>query len=188
MNKEISKLANIFTEMVKNHSTMGEGWKNLALVKDAFEIIRSLPDTWPGEYETPEEKANLISQMLDQVDETQAARYCIKVREEIARLDPDDEDNPAELRMLRDYIDEKLPMEDFCKQYKRLLKFDPIERAAEYEEIIFDVEKAIAKELKGHRRGMGFCFEYWSAKSAELASRGLEWHSPSYWNPGVMFD
>ena len=48
--------------------------------------------------------------MLDQMDETQSPRFCISVREEIARLDPDNSDNLGELKMLRDYIDPKLPM------------------------------------------------------------------------------
>ena len=188
LKKDIHRLADIFAEMVKNYSSMGDGWKNLSLVKDAFALMQSLPDTLPGEYETPAEKGALLSQMLYHVDETQAARFCIKVREEIARLSPDDTCNQTALTMLKDYIDESIPMEDFCKKHNRLLKFDPAERSAEYEAVIPEVEKAVAKELKDHVRGMGFCFAYWAAKRAELANRGLEWNSPSCWNPGVMFD
>ena len=174
--------------MVQNHNTFGEIWRNMKLGAEAFAIMLSMPDTLPGEYETPVDKAGLLCQMLDQMDETQTPRFCISVREEIARLDPENEGNQEELRMLRDYIDLSLPMEDFCKRYHRHLKFDPVERTAEYEAVIADVEAEVAKELAGSPRGMGFCFGYWSAKAAALAARDIEWHSPSYMNPGVMFD
>lgn len=58
LKKDIHRLADIFAEMVKNYSSMGEGWKNLSLVKDAFALMQSLPDTLPGEYETPAEKGS----------------------------------------------------------------------------------------------------------------------------------
>ena len=41
---------------------------------------------------------------------------------------------------------------------------------------------------KDEPRGMGFCFNYWSAKRAALARRGIQWRSPSAMNPRVMFD
>ena len=79
-------------------------------------------------------------------------------------------------------------MEEFCKHHKRHLKFDPVERSEEYERVIPEVEREIAKKLRGIPRGMGFCFAYWSAKKSELAKRAIEWNSPAYMNPGVMFD
>lgn len=188
MNEKIYRLAAIFTAMVQNHDTFGDLWKNIRLGAEAFALMLSMPDTLPGEYESPGEKAHLLCQMLDQMDETQSARFCISVREEIARLDPTDEDNRNELRMLRDYIDPQLPMPEFCRRYNRHLKFDPVERTAEYEAIIADVESELAEELKDEPRGMGYCFGYWSAKSAALARRGIRWKSPALMNPGVMFD
>lgn len=188
MDKTITRLGAIFSKMVKNYSTPGDGWKNIGLGHDAFRLMQSLPDVFPGEYETPAEKAGLLSQMLDQMVETESPRFCITVRREIERLNPGDEENIRESGMLLDYIDTSIPMEEFCRRYKRHLKFDPVERTEEYERVIPDVERAIAGQLKGHPRRMGFCFLYWSAKKTELAKRGIEWNSPAYMNPCVMFD
>lgn len=188
MNHSVNKLASIFKEMVKNRQTMGCQWKNIALGKEAFGIMKQLPDTLPGEYDSPEKKAELLSQMLDQMEETESARFCIEVREYIASLSPQDEHNFAELQKLRDYTDPSMPMEEYCKRYRRLLKFDPVERTAEYEAVLPEVEAEVSKELKGAPRGMGFCFGYWAAKRSALAERGIEWHSPAAMNPCVMFD
>ncbi len=188
MDKTIMKLATIFSKMVGNYNSMGDSWKNIELGREAFGLMMSLPDNYPGEYETSADKANLLSHMLDQMAETESPRFCITVREEIARLNPGDSANEKALCMLRDYIDTSLTMEDFCKRYRRRLKFDPVERSEEYERVIPEVERKIAKRLKGLPRGMGFCFAYWSAKKAELAKRAIEWNSPAYMNPGVMFD
>lgn len=182
------KLGTIFSKMVGNYNSMGDIWKNIELGREAFGLMLSLPDNYPGEYETSADKADLLSQMLDQMAETESPRFCIAVREEIARLNPGDSANEKALRMLRDYIDTSLTMEDFCKRYRRRLKFDPVERSEEYERIIPEVERKIAKRLRGIPRGMGFCFAYWSEKKAELAKRAIEWNSPAYMNPGVMFD
>lgn len=188
MDKTINKLGKIFRDMVKNENSFGEGWKNLALGREAFELMQSLPDTYPGEFETLADKATLLSQMLDTMNETEIPRFCIAVREEIERLNPEDEDNKKEIRKLRDFIDLSLPMEEYCKIYRRHLKFDPVERTQKYEAVIADVEKEVAQKLRSTRRGMGFCFAYWSAKGEALAKRGIEWNSPALMNPGVMFD
>lgn len=188
MDKTIKKLGAIFSKMVKNYNSMGDCWKNIELGREAFGLMLSLPDNYPGEYETPDDKANLLSQMLDQMVETESPRFCITVREEMERLDPGNIENGKALCMLRDYIDASIPMEDFCKRYRRHLRFDPVERSEEYERVIPEVEREIAKELKGTPRGMGFCFAYWSAKKIALAERDIEWNSPAYMNPGVMFD
>ncbi len=188
MDKTIVKLETIFSKMVSNYNSMGNSWKNIELGREAFGLMMSLPDNYPGEYETSADKANLLSQMLDHMVETESPRLCITVREEMKRLNPGDSANDKALRMLRDYIDISVPMEDFCKRYRRHLKFDPIERSEEYERAIPEVEREIAKKLKGIPRGMGFCFAYWSVKKTELAKRAIEWNSPAYMNPGVMFD
>lgn len=70
----------------------------------------------------------------------------------------------------------------------RMLSSDPIEWTQMYEEIIDEADHEAFSHLTDCPRGMGFCFAYWAEKEAALARRGIEWHSPSYMNPGVMFD
>lgn len=188
MKKLISRLAGLFSEMSANANTFGSMWKNIELGKEAFAIMKELPETVPGEFDTPAEKAALLGSMLEQMNETDTPRFCIGVREYMRSLSPDDEDNARELAMLRDYIDLSLPMEEYCRRYRRHLKFDPVERTEEMERVVADVERECDRRLAGTPRGMGFCFAYWSARGAALSRRGIDWRSPSLMNPGVMFD
>lgn len=186
MSEHIEKLAAIFKEMVDNYR--GKIWKNIPLGKQAFEIMRSLPDTLPGEYNSPIEKAALLSQMLCQMEETSTPRFSCKVREYIQTLNPNDKDNSQALTQLYDFIDPTVSMEDFCKRYDRSLKFDPIERSEQWENVIYDVERECDARLDGIHRTMGFCFRYWHEKRTVLQSYNIDWKSPSIMNPRVIFD
>ncbi len=187
MEKIIEELGKRFTQMVAN-ANANEFWKNIGLGREAFEMMRKLPEQVPGEFETPEEKGNLLCNMLEQMDEILTPRLCISVRNEIARLNPADEDNIAERAKLLDYINPKVSMKEFCKKYNRHLLFDPVERTERHEEVIQDVEAECDKCLGNVPRGMGFCFAYWSKRRDILASYGIRWRSPSEMNPGVLFD
>ena len=69
------------------------------------------------------------------------------------------------------------------------LKHDPVEWSVDYERVVDDVNKKIDSLLKGHPRGMGFCFAYWHAKALVLRDDyGITWRSPSQMNPHVLFD
>lgn len=68
------------------------------------------------------------------------------------------------------------------------LAYDPVEDSEAYLAVIDEVERRLYEELKDEPRHMGFCFRYWSAKRDLLKEYGIEWHSPSTMNPGVMFD
>lgn len=188
MMSEIKKLSILFKAMVNNYHAYGAVWKNIELGKQAFAIIKSLPPILEGEFDTPADKALLLSQMLSQMDETSTPRFCIEVREYIKELNHDDEDNIKELAMLNDYIDPDLSMEEYCAKYKKYLKFDPVERSRKWEEVIFGVEKECDEILKNESRGMGFCFMYWSTMEKVLAKYGINWKSPTIMNPGVLFD
>lgn len=187
MEKVIKYLGSSLTQMVEN-ANAGEYWRNIGLGRIAFEMMGKLPDTVPGEFESPAEKAGILSMMLDQMDELASPRLCITVRNEIKRLNPDDADNLQELVKLQDFVNPKLPMEDFCKKYYRHLLFDPVERTEEFEDAIQEVEAECNAVLEGTPRGMGFCFAYWAEKSRILAEHGIEWHSPAVMNPHVLFD
>lgn len=188
MDKTLKRIAKLFREMVKNYEDDGNLWKNIAAGKEAFNLMQTLPDIVPEEFNTPEEKADLLNNMLEQMEETLTPRFCIEVREYIETLAPDNEHNLRTLQKLRDFINPDLPMEEYCRKYRRSLKFDPVERTPEWEAVIAEVEAECAKKLRWHRRGMGFCFAYWHQKETSLARRGIRWNSPSAMNPRVMFD
>lgn len=186
--QKVKRLGAIFIAMVENYNTFDSAWKNIGLAREAFTIMKELPMVVEGEYATPVEKASILSQMLDQMEETLTPRFCIEVREYIHSLNADDESNNEELTQLRDFIDESFPMEEYCKKYSKMLKFDPIERTQKWEDVIYDVEQECAEILKDEPKGMGFCFSYWSTKRSVLEKYGISWKSPGSMNPRVMFD
>ena len=69
-----------------------------------------------------------------------------------------------------------------------MLASDPVEWSKEYEACIDEADHDAYSHLTDCPRGMGFCFAYWAEKENALARRGIEWHSPSHMNPGVLFD
>ena len=70
----------------------------------------------------------------------------------------------------------------------RHFKSDPVQLSEAWEENIYEVEKELDEKFRDVDRFMGFCHEYWSAKRAALAKRGIEWRSPQQMNPRVRFD
>ena len=186
--KQIKQLEAIFTDMVKNYNTYGKWWKNIPLAKQAFAIMtEELPDVLPGEYDTPADRASLLANMLDVCRELDMPRFCIKVREFIDTIAPSDA-NSKSLSKLRQFIDPDIDVEEWCKTYGEHLRFDDVERTEEWEEVIYDVERRCASRLRFARKGMGFCFHYWSVKCDILQSYGIEWLTPHQMNPHVMFD
>lgn len=79
-------------------------------------------------------------------------------------------------------------MEWYVENTGASLKFDPIEMTPLWEEMVYEVEAECERRLEGQRRGMGYCYNYWSCKKEVLAERGIEWHSPKDMNPRVHFD
>lgn len=186
--EQLQKLAGIFKEMVANASSFGDYWKNIALGREAFAMMKQLPDVLEGEYDSPSGKGELLEKMLEQMDETLTPRFCIGVREYIMSCNPDSKNNVAKLGKLRDYIDESLPMPKYCDKYRVMLKFDPIERSERMEKVIEDVERKCAEANAGIPRALGYCFAYWSAKRNILKEYGIDWRSPAEMNPYVIFD
>ena len=184
MNAKINELGYIFSEMVNNYNTFGMTWKNIPLCHHAFDLMCQLPDVLPGEYETPADKASLLCQMLDHVIENDIPRHCIKVRQYIQSLDPDNEGNNKQLSLLLNYISDPAA----TNLSSSMLTSDPIERTPQGEDVIYAVELEVDEILKDSHRGMGFCHEYWHTKRQVLAKYGIDWKSPSMMNPGVIFD
>lgn len=69
-----------------------------------------------------------------------------------------------------------------------LLKRDPVEWTAAWENVIDEADRMAYGELKDVPMHMGWCFAFWSARAAALGKLGIEWRSPGLMNPGVIFD
>ena len=212
---DIEELGGLFSEIVDNWNTYASAWKNLPLARKAFTMMKDdLPLRVKGEL-TPYTRIVLLDKMLECVQERDCARLILEVRDYQLSLFPliskDDlkedmdidgyegpagdyerqttkKDIKAERKRTEDYLDSSVSMEEWCERYGVHLKFDPVERTQEWEDEIYDVELECDELLKNEHKGMGFCFSYWSTKSAVLARHGIDWSSPAVMNPRVMFD
>lgn len=213
--ENIEKLGGLFSEMVENYNAFGRTWKNIPLGKEAFALMKDgLPLRVKGEL-TPYTRIVLLNNMIDCMPERDCARFLLEVRNYQKRMfkligDKDmaedmdidgyegeedgyvryfrEDELEDRMKSIQDYLDPGMSMEDWCKEYGVMLKFDPVERTQEWEDCIYDVEAECEKRLKDEPKGMGFCFSYWSTKRAVLASHGIDWCSPSVMNPRVRFD
>lgn len=194
--KTVERLLAIVNEMRENAQDM-RLYRNLPLADEFMELLKSIDD--------PEEegigKVHAIEAIVDFLSEYDVPRRMLAIRryeqEQLALCTADDLKNEPHLaeelayniRKLEDYIDtQHIGTEDFRKKYNRHLKFDPIERTPEWEDIYYNVEQECDRRLGDTPRGMGFCFGYWAELRNVLAERGIEWHSPHELNPRVVFD
>ncbi|MCQ2170802.1 MAG: hypothetical protein MJY48_04495 [Bacteroidales bacterium] len=212
---KINELGGIFAEMVENDGTFGAQWKNIPLGHKAFALMKDeLPLRVEGEL-TPYTRIVLLNKMMSCMPERDCARFFREVKryqKTLFRLVSDkdikedmdidgydgapegyvreytEEQHRKSLERTEEYLDHSVSMEDWCKKYGVMLKFDPVERSKKWEESIYEVEKECDEKLAGEPRRMGFCFLYWSTKKSVLAKYGIEWDSPSTMNPRVMFD
>ena len=212
---KIDELGKHFSRIVEYYNTYGENWKGIPEAHKAFELMKDkLPLRVKGEL-TPYTRIVLLNNMLDCLHLRDCARFMKEVREYqlsmfplIAGEDIEEdmdidhyEGEPAgfvrattekdirqAMKKIDDYLDPGISMEDWCRTYHVTLKFDPVERTTEWENVICEVEAECEKILKDEPRGMGFCFSYWSTKKSVLAKKGIEWASPGVMNPRVMFD
>ena len=184
-------LANV--EVMRENAEEMRIWKNLAIAKETFELIKQV-----GDDEGPLGRAMGCEMVVDKLSEYDAPRFTLQMlRYELEQLrisdekseDLTEEDVQDHIAELERFIDiENVSYEDYRKQSHRSLKFDSIERTPLWEEINQEVETETDALLGDEPRGMGFCFVYWSAKRGALAKRGIEWRDPHQMNPGVMFD
>lgn len=186
--ERMERVVELYEQMKVNWNELGEPWRNIPLVKEAFEIMWEIPDIIEDVFDTTKEKANTMDVIASYLEETLTPRLRLEICEFIKGLDPDLEENNQLIGYIDDYLNPDMSMEEFCKKHEKTLRFDPVERTEKWEKVIYDVELECAELLKDEPRGMGFCFSYWSTKTAVLAKHGITWKSPSAMNPRVMFD
>ena len=212
---KINELGKHFSRIVDYYNSFGENWKGIPEARKAFALMKDeLPLRVKGEL-TPYTRIVLLNNMLDCLPIRDCARFIKEVREYQLSMFPliadgdieedmdvdNYEDGPdgyvrsttkkdirLAMKKIEDYLDKGISMEDWCRTYHVTLKFDPVERTPEWENVICEVEAECEKILKDEPRGMGFCFSYWSTKKSVLAKKGIEWASPGAMNPRVMFD
>ena len=200
--------AQVAEEMMANGEE-GDFWKNIPPARRFIHILKDVAPFRKGHL-TPAYKAHLISLVLknDLIQKKETPRlfqsYCELYRLYVDFSNASDYDEELKKEFDKEFfrdVDKWIynlaliisnpKWEHAINCWNRLggiLKTDPVQATAEWEDVIYDVEKEVDEQLKDEPRGMGFCFSYWNAKRAALARRGIEWRSPSAMNPRVMFD
>lgn len=209
------KLGRLLKEIDRNYNSYASSWKNLPLAHEAFDLMRDgLPLRAEGGI-TPYTRIVMLDKMVDCLPERDCARLILAVREYQMSMFPlisdgdiaedmkidEYEGDPARyarsvteddirksLKRTEDFLNPRISMERWCREYGIRLKFDPVEMSEEWENVIYDVERECDEILQDEVKGMGFCYKYWSTKKEALARRGIDWSSPSTMNPRVIFD
>ena len=87
-------------------------------------------------------------------------------------------------------VDASMTSELYDKMFgdDQTLRFDFVQLTPAWEKAIYDIELETEQQVGSEYKGMGFCFDIWSAKTGKAAKHGLRWRSPHIMNPDVMFD
>ena len=183
---DCSRLKKIQKEMLRN-ADEGHLWKNIPLAKEAMHIIK---DKMEGiDIQTAKDffKAMFDAHALDDTNTPRLYLSFLDYYHWLWRSTYYDDNRTYHLLHA---VDPDISEEEFLERYMdyRSLKYDPVQNRPEWEEIIYEVEKELDEQFRGVDRFMGFCHQYWSAKRAALAKRGIEWRSPQQMNPRVRFD
>ena len=203
--KNSRRVLALIKKMRKNADQDGSPvWKNIPLAREMFDILHNKLPIDGEEIDAAGVRFCCDIIFLQHLlNERDVPRLCLEflqlrkrandlVTEYSWKFDPDNIMSYKEVEDLINrldfYIDPNVTMTWWVEYVHAHLLFDPVERTPEWEEIIYDVEKAVDRRLKRSPRGMGFCFEYWSVKQEELSKRGIEWRTPHQMNPRVMFD
>ncbi len=186
--------------IIKNYREGEEEWLTgpmaKSFVEDA-EVLLSLDDKESDTADYLQSIYNCLSYLTDYISERPrllARLYRMNV-EVIARLGSvvdADGNGLTKARKDVEWVEANIKAADEMRYNdivnRSHLKHDPLEWTREWEDVIDDVDVEAYKKLGGYRRGMGFCFAFWSARHTALRKRGLSWRDPQMMNPGVMFD
>ena len=162
-------------------------WQNASLAREAMGYARQLMEH--------KDMLSVVESSLDDMVEAINEHPRLKLELMLLRLqvlqmlNKPQMELEADIAFYRSNIDaaDSGKLED-VKQ-TTMLKHDPVEWTARWEEVIDEADKIVEARLVDHPRGMGYCHAYWPERAEVLMSKfGVEWRSPARMNPRVIFD
>ena len=162
-------------------------WQNASLAREAMDYARQLMEH--------KDMLSVVESSLDDMVEAIYEHPRLKLElmlcrlEALQRLNKPQMELEADIAFYRSNIEaaDSGRLEDI--KQTTMLKHDPVEWTARWEEVIDEVDKIVDSRLEDHPRGMGFCHACWHERAAVLSEQfGIEWRSPARMNPRVMFD
>ena len=162
-------------------------WQNASLAREAMDYARQLMEH--------KDMLSVVESSLDDMVEAIYEHPRLKLElmlcrlEVLQRLNKPQMELEADIAFYRSNIEaaDSGRLEDI--KQTTMLKHDPVEWTARWEEVIDEVDKIVDSRLEDHPRGMGFCHACWHERAAVLSEQfGIEWRSPARMNPRVLFD
>lgn len=162
-------------------------WQNASLAREAMDYARQLMEH--------KDMLSVVESSLDDMVEAIYEHPRLKLElmlcrlEVLQRLNKPQMELEADIAFYRSNIEaaDSGRLEDI--KQTTMLKHDPVEWTARWEEVIDEVDKIVDSRLEEHPRGMGFCHACWHERAAVLSEQfGIEWRSPARMNPRVLFD
>ena len=162
-------------------------WQNASLAREAMDYARQLMEH--------KDMLSVVESSLDDMVEAIYEHPRLKLELMLCRLEALQRLNKPQMELETDIAFYRSNIEaadsgrlEDIKQ-TTMLKHDPVEWTARWEEVIDEVDKIVDSRLEEHPRGMGFCHACWHERAAVLSEQfGIEWRSPARMNPRVMFD
>lgn len=162
-------------------------WQNASLAREAMDYARQLMEH--------KDMLSVVESSLDDMVEAIYEHPRLKLELMLCRLEALQRLNKPQMELEADIAFYRSNIEaadsgrlEEIKQ-TTMLKHDPVEWTARWEEVIDEVDKIVDSRLEEHPRGMGFCHACWHERAAVLSEQfGIEWRSPARMNPRVLFD
>ena len=162
-------------------------WQNASLAREAMDYARQLM-----EYK---DMLSVVESSLDDMVEAINEHPRLKLELMLLRLQVLQMLNKPQMELEADiaFYRSNIAAADSGKledvKQTTMLKHDPVEWTARWEEVIDEADKIVEARLVDHPRGMGYCHAYWPERAEVLMSKfGVEWRSPARMNPRVIFD
>ncbi len=158
-NDSPARLLELRNEMKANDESEHYQWKNLKLIREAFDLILKYPDAVEGCYCNELEKVMLLDEILKYSMEGDCARLSLDIRQYIAdffagadlstRLKNNKlaEDNETRLKKRKMYLDGNVTAVEFCKAYDIELIFDEFLRSERWEAIAYRIYELVDESL-----------------------------------------
>ncbi len=162
-------------------------WQNASLAREAMGYARQLMEH--------KDMLSVVESSLDDMVEAIYEHPRLKLELMLCRLEVLQRLNKPQMELEADiaFYRSNIAAADSGKledvKQTTMLKHDPVEWTARWEEVIDEVDKIVDSRLEDHPRGMGFCHACWHERAAVLSEQfGIEWRSPARMNPRVLFD
>lgn len=162
-------------------------WQNASLAREAMDYARQLMEH--------KDMLSVVESSLDDMVEAINEHPRLKLELMLLRLQVLQMLNKPQMELEADidFYRSNIAAADSGKledvKQTTMLKHDPVEWTARWEEVIDEADKIVEARLVDHPRGMGYCHAYWPERAEVLMSKfGVEWRSPARMNPRVIFD